>query len=79
MTANRQAPSSETEVRETPLLDVIGVGKQHGQRAVGWLRARNILAFYDSTGRTLRAHETKLGAGRTYELMHEAIDATSAA
>jgi hypothetical protein len=64
----------ETETK--PLLDVIGVGKTHGQRCVRWLRNRSILASYDPVTKTLRAPETKLGAARTYELMRQAIDAT---
>ena len=61
----------------SPLLDVVGVSGQHGQRCVRWLRNRHgVLARYDPVTKTLRAPETKDGAAATYELMHEAIDAT---
>lgn len=64
------------EMRESPLLDVIGVEKTHGQRAVRYLRNRSILAIYDPKNETLRAPETKFGRARTYDLMHAALKAT---
>ena len=60
-----------------PMLDVVGISGEHGQRAVRYLRNRLcVIAVYDVANKTLRAVPTDKGNAHTYELMHRAIDAT---
>jgi hypothetical protein len=60
-----------------PLVDVTGVNKTHGLRAVRWLRDhRSALSFYDPATKTLRAPETKFGAASTRSQMEAALVAT---
>ena len=58
----------------SPALSVTGVSKSHAARAIRWLRARSLLAFY-RTGE-LCAFEFKYGREWTYNVLHKALDAT---
>jgi hypothetical protein len=62
---------------ETLLIDIVGVPRSQGRRAVKWLADhRSMLAVYDERTMTLRAFETKFGAESTRNQMYAALEAT---
>lgn len=61
---------------ELPPLSVLGVNKAHAMKAVRWLRARSILAFYRAADRSLNAWVIKSGSDATYKVMNDALEAT---
>jgi hypothetical protein len=71
---SNEVENAYDEKVQTRLLDVTGVSKTQGRRAVKWLRDhRSILSVYDEKTKTLRAFETKFGADSTYAQMHQAL------
>lgn len=55
---------------------VKGFSKAQAKRAINWLRARSLLAFYQIEDKSLRVYITKDGRSATYGAMWRAIDAT---
>lgn len=60
-----------------PAVSVTGVTKAHAARAIKWLRARNMLAFYLPADRSLNALVTKYGADMTERALRDAYAATA--
>lgn len=60
-----------------PAISVTGVTKAHAMRAVKWLRARNMLAFYRAADRSLNALVTKHGPEQTERSLRDAYAATA--
>lgn len=60
-----------------PAVSVTGVTKAHAMRAIRWLRARNMLAFYRSADRSLNALVTKFGQEQTERALRDAYTATA--
>lgn len=59
-----------------PALSVLGVSAPHARRAVKWLAARSLAAFYRPQDRSLRAFSIKAGDAATVDMLHAAVDAT---
>lgn len=59
-----------------PALSVTGVTASHASRAIKWMRARSMLAFYRREDKSLNAFEFKYGKEWTYAKLHEALDET---
>lgn len=68
--------SEKTDTQYGPALSVLGVSKDHAERAQKWLKDRSFLSFYRSADRSLNAHEYPKGREWTYDLLHKAINAT---
>lgn len=60
-----------------PAVSVTGVTKAHAMRAIRWLRARNMLAFYRAADKSLNAIVTKFGAEQTERALRDAYVATA--
>ncbi len=57
-------------------LSVTGVTKTHARRAIRYMAARSMAAFYRAADKSLNAFEFKHGRAWTYQTMHNALDAT---
>lgn len=68
--------TSHQQATSPPTLSVVGVSKTHARRAIVWLRARSLLAFYDKNEIALKALEFKHGREWTYRMMHNALRET---